>query len=151
MERLSDKLVELFKIILYAFAGFGFAMFLAYLLVLGTSTREYIPMAAISQTLCYIGGAVIAITVALSDIFLEKISLKIRIPLFFVLLYIMGMVYFQFNAPYGVLSGARYFIGFSIWIVYASAIVLGTWLLYSYLVNNKYDRCLNDYKKKLNN
>ena len=67
------------------------------------------------------------------------------------IIYILGSIYFQFNAPNGPFDGPRYFVGFSIWILWMSAMALGLWLLYQRSFNKRYDDCLEKYQSKLVN
>lgn len=149
MNKLEEKLNILIQVLIYSFAAFGVAMFIGYLLCILMPERNYIPMMAILQTLIYIGGVAFAILVTLTDFISDRIPEKIRIVSFFTLIYVMGIIFFQFNAPNRPFDEAKYFFEFSIWVVWISAMALGVWLLYQCFLNRKYNNCLIKYQNKL--
>ena len=149
MNILKEKMQILFQVCIYGLAAFGWIMLCAYVLCNMIPEREYIPMGAIKQSLVYVGGLLFAILVCLTDFISNKMSEKVRIGSFFAIIYILGITCFQLNAPNGPFDGLRYFVGFSIWILWMSAMALGVWLLYQSSFNKKHNNCLEKYQNKL--
>lgn len=145
-------LKSLFQILIYSMAAFGFAMLCAYLIVtFHPQDRSYIPTMAITQTLCYVAGITIAVILFLSDIVFKKMNDKFRTIGFFGILYVMGMIFFQINAPIGPFDRISHFFIFSIWILWMSLLCLVAWYLYQSSCNANYNYHLNEYKKHLDN
>ena len=148
MEGLRERLIELFKVGIFAFAGFGVAMFLGFLLS-WRNGLESIPTMAVAQTIIYTVGITGAVIVFLTDIVTEKVSQKIKNILFFITLYVLGLVLFQCRAPIGPFDRIAYFFAFSLWILYMSGIGFLGWFIYSRLMNQKYKAVLEKYKCSL--
>jgi hypothetical protein len=149
MKFLEEKIKIIFQVGVYGLAAFGGIMLCAYIICAIIPERDYIPMAAILQSLFYVGGVTFAILISLTDFIFVKINDIVRIGLFFSIIYVLGITFFQLNAPNRPFDGIRYFIGFSVWILYMASIALGVWLLYQYSFNKKYNDCLANYQSKL--
>ncbi|BCN32586.1 DMT family transporter [Anaeromicropila herbilytica] len=147
MEKFKDKMMELIEMVVYAFVLFGVAMFIAYLICVFSKERDSIPMPAITQTLIYIGGLLGVAILFISNVVFEKMSEQVRVILFVISIYILGLIYFQSSAPHGPLDGIRYFLGFSVWILWMTGMVGAIWFVYKESVSNKYNRRLEEYKK----
>lgn len=143
----SEKLLEIFKLVIYAFAAFGALMFMAYIYCLITPSMEHIPMMAILQTIIYVSFITVMIGVFLTDVIFEKISYKARLIMFLVGIYIAGLTFFQYNAPNGPFDGIKYFLMFSVWLIWFGIMGILTWNIYSSCINSRYNQCLERYKK----
>lgn len=149
MKILVEKLKILFQVCMYGLAAFGGIMLCAYALCSIIPERDYIPMAAIMQSLIYVGGLVFAILVSLTDFIFVKIGEKVRFGMFFIIIYVLGITCFQLNAPNRPFDGIQYFVAFSVWILFMSSLAFGVWLLYQYSFNKKYNECLINYQNNL--
>lgn len=149
MKLFKEKMIILFQVCVYMLTMFGGAMVIGYLLCLTGKERDYIPMEAITQTMIYVTALAISIVCFLTDFIFTKMGNAPRLILFFASIYVVGMTFFQFAAPHGPLDHIRYFMGFSIWILWMSGIALCIWLIYQNYTNNRYNNCLNRYKEKL--
>ncbi|MBE5960299.1 MAG: hypothetical protein E7256_02760 [Lachnospiraceae bacterium] len=148
MERVREKLVELLQVLIYGVIMFGGAMFLAYVLCLSIPERDYIPMEAITQVLHYIGGLLVGITICFTNVVSEKMSDKMRIGLFAIMIYALGLTYFSFVAPVGPFADGLHFIGFSIWILTMEFMVGGVWWFYRKITEQKYQQSLEQYQER---
>ena len=147
---MKEKCKTLVQILTYSMAAFGFAMLCAYLLVtFSDGKRTYIPMEAIPQVLCYVGGVTLSISLFLTDLVFSSLGERKRIFCFFGLLYVMGMAFFQCFAPIGPFDRISHFFLFSVWILWMSFLCLAVWMVYQCSWDKKYNTSLSAYKAKL--
>jgi len=149
MKVVKEKMIILFQVFVYMLAMFGGAMLIGYLLVVTGKEREYIPMEAITQTMIYVSTLALIVVCFLTDFIFTKMGNTLRLILFFGSIYVLGMTFFQFTAPHGPFDQIKYFVGFSIWILWMSGVALCIWLVYQNYTNNRYNNCLLRYKEKL--
>lgn len=150
MNKFTEKLREIAKILFYGFGIFGILIFGGFLIYTFEGV-ESMPMVVISQSIKYIAVATLGVVICLTDVVTQNISNNKRMVMFFAIIYFVGLIFFQYTAPNGPFDGMKYFISFSLWIITVSGTFFIGWFIYRRILEEDYNKSLENYKKGIAN